>query len=1430
MAWTGKSGWFQKRFSVSKIPGSKPKPSAKRRRQRSNMPRPVEGLEPRLLLTGVDSPLALNVLDGSIGFRLVSGPDDGIVGDDVQNIGDMNGDGYDDLLVTSPVDEDRSQGRGQAYVIFGSSNGFPAEITPSTDLDGANGFVITADSNNDFIIDEVDAIGDFNADGFADLIVLSENDSSALNDSHVIFGHGGDFSSRLDVRQLDGVNGFSIQSGSGISLTQRSVTGLGDVNGDGVDDIFVGGSLRTIPSSSPAVGFAVYGHTSESFDDIVLSEVTSDAGLRIEAPGSFLFAADAADFNRDGINDFTILTVAFDDSESRTGPFPDDRVTTSAFVVYGRSQSREVVDVSQLDGSSGFEIVHGNAAEDVLGPAPVGDVTDDGIDDLLIETLSGLQVVAGSSDFAEAELQLPAFGPENDAERFYSFDFDFNADGIPDGITSSSPDSEAEQRIVLGDVGDRSLPENSYDLTGFDFVEVGSPASGETITGSTGIGDLNGDGFDDAIFAAETSSGDESLYIVFGFGVAVKGNQSLLTAEHDLFGTSSGADVADVLVGLAGDDSLYGDGGPDAFFGGAGNDVVVVQDDSFRVVDGGSGFDTFVPDVNFGSTLDLTAMLDRRFIDIEAIDLRKNTEDTLTLDQIEILRLSSTTNTLRVLKDVDDVVNMGDGWTKIESITEDWKAFDVYEQGGARLEIQTVIPSFLPTLDGTQGIHLVPNAGGKAMGKKILQAGDINGDGLSDLMIHSEGYGGGESTWGYYIVFGSDESSDGSLVPATDLDGSNGFHIKGDLLGARSIEIESGGDFNGDGYADLIAITADRFDSGSPELHVIFGQAEPFSPILDLGQLKGSNGFTVQLEDEHELSSAQGHHFGDMNGDGFDDVLIKGGFRTSGASSSSTSAAYLLFGRSGDNFESFTLDEFDKSHGVRIGAPGFGGFVVRRQEGLESADINSDGFDDFFFYVRDLTRETGDFLGNRQFVVYGSATWAEQIDLSAETSVAVEFQLDHYLPNRIVNHIAPVNDVTGDGLDDLLVFTFDFDGNPWEVHTIPGGAKPLDAVLALSKVDARDPATAADYPFWNTNFDFNGDGLNDSIRSRVDDPWSGTGSKASIITAIVLGEGTVNAGGSGTSGATTSYGAVPGDLTSREVIYYSDENGTRSAENIGDFNGDGYDDLALTDWRRRNGVYVLFGSSIDQDAVFTEGTTGNDQLTASGGAGVSDLLVGLSGDDTLTGDGGSDTLLGGAGDDVFRVTDTEFLVADGGSGFDTLLVLNEDVVINLRDDSTADLRLKDIEAVDLRNDGPNRLLLDLESVIRMTPASNRLRINQGKHDQVLLGFGWTNVGISVSQGQRFEVWQNGPAVVDLEIVESGTTTPGQTVLEFGDAEDSDQEFTLAIDGATSELVVQITGGTGGPREHRHSISTVAGVRFEMGGGEDQLQLYTRGFT
>ena len=137
--------------------------------------------------TDFDAAMNLSSLDGSNGFRL-----DG-AGSSVSGAGDVNGDSFDDVIVSG------------GFVIFGKASGFDAAMDVSS-LDGSNGFRLYGGGRS------VSNAGDVNGDGFGDVIVDASDDRDEL--SFVVFGQASGFDATMDLSSLDGSNGFRLNGAS----------------------------------------------------------------------------------------------------------------------------------------------------------------------------------------------------------------------------------------------------------------------------------------------------------------------------------------------------------------------------------------------------------------------------------------------------------------------------------------------------------------------------------------------------------------------------------------------------------------------------------------------------------------------------------------------------------------------------------------------------------------------------------------------------------------------------------------------------------------------------------------------------------------------------------------------------------------------------------------------------------------------------------------------------------------------------------------------------------------------------------------------------------------------------------------------------------------------------------------------------------------
>ena len=111
-------------------------------------------------------------------------------------------------------------------------------------LDGINGFVLNGVNNLDRSGRSVSSAGDVNGDGIDDLIIgasfADSGDHVDAGESYVVFGKNTGFDPSFDLANLSEADGFVINGANEGDRSGHSVSGTGDINGDGIDDLIIG--------------------------------------------------------------------------------------------------------------------------------------------------------------------------------------------------------------------------------------------------------------------------------------------------------------------------------------------------------------------------------------------------------------------------------------------------------------------------------------------------------------------------------------------------------------------------------------------------------------------------------------------------------------------------------------------------------------------------------------------------------------------------------------------------------------------------------------------------------------------------------------------------------------------------------------------------------------------------------------------------------------------------------------------------------------------------------------------------------------------------------------------------------------------------------------------------------------------------------------
>jgi uncharacterized repeat protein (TIGR01451 family) len=673
--------------------------------------------------------------------------------------GDANDDGYADVVVGA---YGHSSNTGKIYVYRGSADGLVA--TPT--------FTAAGESASDSFGFSVAPAGDANGDGYADLVVGAFFNSS---------GRGKIYVYRGSTAGLTSTGIFTAAGEANYSYFGYSVATAGDVNGDGYSDVVVGAD-----NYAGNVGRAyVYRGSAAGLVAAPIFTATGETGS-----ANFFGASvgTAGDVNGDGYADVVVGAYAY----------PNGTYQGKAYVYYGSANGLSTTVAFSATGEPSAERFG-------VSVATAGDVNGDGYADIIVGADGeggSLQqgkayVYHGAADSPGATPVFKAFVPLNANWTPYDTPIatagDVNGDGYADIVVGASayPNGEAKGRIDI-------YHGPATGMSGTPAFTAIGEANGDNFGHSVATaGDVNGDGYADVIVGAPYS-GNGKIYVYYGSATGLVAPAAFTAtgeADGDYFGFS---------VASAGD--VNGDGYADIIVG-------AEQYDNNK----GKMY------VYYGSAAGLSAA--------PAFSATGETWNNFL------------GHSVATAGDVN-----GDGYADI-----------VVGAFGYAYDSRGKIYVYHGSAEGlvaTPTLTLISETGIDGFGASVASAGDVNGDGYADVVVGAPLYpqANYEEKGKIYVYYGS--AAGLSATPAFTAIGEANFDNFGH-------SVATAGDVNGDGYADVI-VGANGYSNLKGKTYVYQGSASGLAatPIFTAtGEIdNGYGGYCVATA-------------GDWNGDGYADVV-----------------------------------------------------------------------------------------------------------------------------------------------------------------------------------------------------------------------------------------------------------------------------------------------------------------------------------------------------------------------------------------------------------------------------------------------------------------------------------------------------------------------------------------------------------------------------
>jgi hypothetical protein len=737
---------------------------------------------------------------------------DAYFGMSVGTAGDVNGDGYADVIVGAWLYDNGEASEGRAFVYHGSASGLSAapDWTAESDQAGA-GFGIS-----------VGTAGDVNGDGYADVIVgASSYDNGEHNEGRAFVYHG-------SGSGLSATPNWTAESNHVEARFGTSVGTAGDVNGDGYADVIVG--AHYYDDGPKYEGWVFVYHGSSTGLATGLADWTAQSDQASAVFG--ISVGTAGDVNGDGYADVIVGAAGYDNSQADEG---------RAYVYHGSASGLRAAPNWTAESDQ-------NWANFGISVGTAGDVDGDGYADVIVGAYgyTNGEYREGRAFVYHGSGSGPSPSPDWTAESDQAIAYfgtsvgtagDVNGDGYADVIVGANEYDNGQQdegRVYVyhGSASGLGASPNwtaESDQTSARFgFSVGT------------AGDVNGDGYADVIVGADTYSNSETnegwAFVWYGSASGLGANGNPLnadwTAESDQVNARFGHSV-----GTAGD--VNGDGYADVIVGADWYDKVETDEGRAFVYHGSASGPSPSPDWTAES------------------------------DQDDAYLGTS----VGTAGDVN-----GDGYADVIVGAER------YDSGQGNAGQASVYHGSASGLSPSPNWTAESILGLAYFGASVGTAGDVNGDGYADVIVGAWLYNNGEFGEGGAFVY--DGSASGlSAFPNWTAEGDQDYAYFG-------ISVGTAGDVNGDGYADVI-VGASHYQNGQTDegrAFVYHGSGSGLSAAPD---------WTAESDQDNARFGASVGTAGDVNGDGYAEVIV-GAYRyESGAAETEEGWAFVYYGNRG---------------------------------------------------------------------------------------------------------------------------------------------------------------------------------------------------------------------------------------------------------------------------------------------------------------------------------------------------------------------------------------------------------------------------------------------------------------------------------------------------------------------------------------------------